>query len=429
MTDAPPTLEWRSQAQVRATQHRTMQTLVITQIVGGVGVGAAASIGALLAQAVAHSETYAGLARTASTLGAALFGLPLARLAARHGRRRALGSGWLIAAGGGAILVAAAAAHSITLLIVGMLMFGSGNATNLQSRFAATDLAAPDRRAVALSVAVWATTIGAVAGPNLAGPGGAVGTALHLPRLAGGFAISAVCLFLAGLVLIARLRPDPLLTARRHEPRVVSAAGGRAEPEVTTVLRLVWSHTPARLAFVAIVLGNTVMAAIMTMTPVDMADHGASLTIVGITISGHVLGMFGFAPVVGWLSNRLGRVPVLVLGQAIFVISAVLAGAAHGSVALVSAGLFLLGLGWSFAVVAGSALLGESVPADVRPVAQGAADTTMNMVAAVAAGVSGPLMAAIGFSGLNVIAGILVIPVLLLLPTVAGPRARIRESL
>jgi MFS family permease len=409
-----PASAWHDRPDVRAAQRRAMRLLVITQIVGGVGVGAAASIGALLAQAVAHSETYAGLARTSSTLGAALFGLPLALLATRRGRRVSLGLGWLLAALGGGVLVVAAVAGNVVLLIVGMLLFGSGNATNLQSRYAAADLAAPMHRAGALSVVVWATTGGAVVGPNLAGPGARVAALFGLPNLCGGFLIAAGCLFAASLVLWTFLRPDPLLTARRYEHAEAEQDGPTETPGLKVVLAQILALPRARLAFVAVVLGNTVMGAVMTMTPVDMADHGTSLTIVGITISVHVLGMYAFAPLVGRLADRFGRVAVVLAGQAVFLLSTVLSGISHGSVALVMSGLFLLGLGWSFAIVAGSALLGESVAPGIRTYAQGTADTAMNMVAAVAAGVSGPVMATMGFGGLNVLAAVLVVPVVVL---------------
>ncbi len=418
------TPEWQTQTPVQAAQRRTVRVLIVTQIVGGVGVGAAASIGALLAQSVTNSETFAGIARTSSTLGAAVVGLPLALLAMRRGRRGALALGWALAATGGIVLVVAAATENVVLLVLGMLMFGSGSATNLQSRYAAADLASPAHRARALSVVVWSTTVGAVVGPNLAGPGATVSSVFSLPKLAGGFIISSACLFVAAVFLWVLLRPDPLLLARKHEADAAAAADPLAAALPTKgvrmgeVVRHIASLPMARFAFVSVVLGHTVMGAVMTMTPVDMADHGASLTIVGFTISMHVLGMYAFSPVVGWLTDRIGRITVVLIGQGIFIASALFAGLSRGSVALVTIGLFLLGLGWSFSLVAGSAMLGEAVSQRLRPAVQGTADTTMNVVSAIAAGVSGPAMATIGFGGLNVLAGILVIPVVLLAPSV-----------
>ncbi|MFF0224146.1 MFS transporter [Streptomyces sp. NPDC004629] len=420
---------WQTEAPVRAVQKRTVRALAAAQILGGVGVGVSVSIGSLLAESVAESETYAGLARTATTAGAAAVGVPLALLAQRRGRRASLSTGWLAAAVGGVILIGSAVSRSIPLLIVGMLLFGIGSATNQQSRYAAADLAAPHRRAQALSIVVWSTTVGSVIGPNLADPGAAVATVLHLPRLAGAFVLATVCMVLASILLWGLLRPDPLMLSRRHqdaEDRPESGTGAAAArtAEATSqdkearngTLRAGLRHLRhaprAAFAFVTIVVAHTVMGAVMTMTPVSMSEHGMGLTVVGVTISGHLLGMYAFSPVVGWLADRIGHMSTVVAGQAVFLVSAVLSGMGHDSVGVVTAGLFLLGLGWSFSLVAGSAMLSEATPAALRPGVQGTADTAMNVVAAVGAGMAGPLMSWIGFGGLNAVAGALVLPVL-----------------
>lgn len=420
---------WQAETRVRATQKRTVRLLAAAQIVGGVGVGVASSLGPLLAEAVTHSQAYAGLARTATTLGAAAVGVPLAFLAQRRGRRSALSTGWLAAALGGIILVAAAVIASIPLLIVGMLLFGIGSATNQQSRFAAADLAAPHHRARALSIVVWSTTIGAVIGPNLADPGASVAAALNLPRLTGAFLLATICMTVASLLLRLWLRPDPFVLARQHaiadeqeNPTTPSAAttdeatSGPRE-SLTGTLHAAWRHlrhTPrAAFAFTTIVVAHTVMVAVMTMSPVSLSNHGAALTIVGVTISGHLLGMYAFSPLVGWLADRFGNYAIMVSGQALFILSVLSSALSHGSIPLMMTGLLLLGLGWSFSLVAGSAMLNEVTPAALRPGVQGTADTAMNIVAAVAAAMAGPLMTVIGFSGLNIVAAALVLPVLL----------------
>lgn len=419
---------WHAETRVRAIHRRSVRLLAAAQIVGGVGVGVASSLGPLLAESVTNSETYAGLARTATTLGAAAVGLPLALLAQRRGRRSALSTGWFAAAVGGLVLVAAAVSTSIPLLAGGMLLFGIGSATNQQSRFAAADLAAPHRRAQALSIVVWATTIGAVAGPNLAEIGASVASTVRLPPLSGAFLLSTACMTAASGLLWACLRPDPLLLARQRgstdEPANLGIGPG-AEPDETTTgarasltgaLLAVWRHlrgTPrAACAFVTIVVAHTVMVAVMTMSPVSLTRDGATLTIVGVTISAHLLGMYAFSPIVGWLAGKFGNLSIVLAGQVLFLVSALSAGLSRGSFALMTAGLLLLGLGWSFSLVAGSAMLTEATPTPVRPAAQGAADTAMNIVAAVGAGLAGPLMNVIGFSGLNVFAAALVLPVI-----------------
>jgi MFS family permease len=64
-------------------------------------------------------------------------------------------------------MIAAVVLELFLLLLVGALLFGFATAANLQARYAATDLATPERRGRALALVVWATTVGAVAGPNL----------------------------------------------------------------------------------------------------------------------------------------------------------------------------------------------------------------------------------------------------------------------
>lgn len=421
---------WQDSPDVVSIQRRTMRALIASQIVGGVGVGAAASIGSLLAESVTHSESYAGLARTASTLGAAAFGLPLALLAMKAGRRNALSLGWALSAVGSVVLVVSAATSSIVLLILGMLMFGSGSATNLQSRYAAADLASPEHRARALSVVIWATTIGAVVGPNLAAPGAVVAGALEIPKLGGAFVISAVALAVAAGVLRIVLRPDPLLEARSREASADVDTGRKpaAKVRMSEVLRLIATTANVRFAFVAVVLGHTIMGAVMTMTPVAMTSMGDSLTLVGLTISGHVLGMYAFSPVVGWLADKFGRFQVILAGQGVFLAAAAFAGLAGHSIVLISIGLFLLGLGWSFALVSGSTMLGDSVDPNVRTAVQGTADTAMNVVSAGAAGASGLILSAFGFDGLNLVAALLVLPVLLLALTVQRDHPAARAS-
>lgn len=202
---------------------------------------------------------------------------------------------------------------------------------------------------------VWFTTIGAVLGPNLSGPGKAVAEALGLPVLAGAFVISAVVLAGGAVLMLALMRPDPLLLTRRHTPAAVTAPGtSPPKRNMSAALAVISSSTMAGFALVAVVLGHTVMAAVMTMTmtPVHMFHHGASLEIVGMTISVHVLGMYAFSPLVGRLADSWGRVPVIVSGQGLFIFSAVLAGLSGSSTALVTAGLLILGLGWSCTLVA-----------------------------------------------------------------------------
>lgn len=420
-------------------QRRTLQVLVVTQVIGTIGVGVAPSIGVLLAEVVTSSEAWAGLARTASTLGAALAGLPLGQLAARRGRRVALAGGWWIAGLGSAILVLAAQLSLVVPLFVGLLLIGAGSAVALQARFAATDLADPRHRGRALALVVWVGTLGSVLGPNLGVPGGAVGQAVGLNVYAGAFLIAACCMGLAGLIILALLRPDPLLTlaaeatgplaseapAAPVEAPALASRTGRPRGGVRRLLDELRAVPAVRYAVIALLTAQVVMVAIMTMTPVHIAHHGGSITVVGLTISLHVAGMYALAPVVGMLCDGVGHRPAVGAGLGILLASLLLAALRPGSTAAVVASLILLGLGWSFVNVSASALFSTAVTDRARAASQGGVDALANLCGAVAAFAAGPIMAATSFSVLSVGAMAVLVPLAVLTlrrPPRAGDR-------
>lgn len=394
-----------------AAQRRTVRTLVVTQAVGGVGVTTGLAVAALLAEEILGSPALAGLAMTAQVLGAAVAAFVLARLMARAGRRAGLSVGYGIGAAGSALCVGAGVARSFPLLLLGAVAIGAATAANNQARYAATDLAEPGHRGRALALVVWATTIGAVAGPNLTGPGAALAHRLGIPVLTGPFVLAAAAAALAAAVLWWFLRPDPLLLAREH------AAARGEETATSTSLRHVWTVLAARpraLAAVCSVGGaHVVMVSVMVMTPLHMHHGGADLDVIGLVLSTHVLGMFAFSPVVGWLADRLGRASVLGVGSLVLVASVVLAGASpEGHSAGLMAGLFLLGLGWSCCLIAGSALLVDAVPFAERPGAQGASDLLMGLAAAGGGALAGVVVAVWGYAELSVGAGVVALGVL-----------------
>jgi hypothetical protein len=261
---------------------------------------------------------------------------------------------------------------------------------------------------------VWATTIGSVLGPNLAAPGADLGRALGLPALGGGFAVSAVVFVLVAVVLAAGLRPDPLLLARRLQGTAGTPV--RARGRTRAALAAVWSTPDGRLGLVAVVVAHAVMVGVMVMTPVHMGhagghDDATTLRLVGLVISVHVAGMYLFSPLVGMLADRAGRRATVAVGGALLLAAAALAGTAPPEAAgRLGAGLLLLGIGWSCGLIAGSTLVTESVPADVRPTAQGGTDLLMGLGAAVAGAVGGPLLAAGGFALVAGVSAALVLP-------------------
>ena len=392
------------QAPVKHTelQKRVVRVLITGQILGGIGMGATLSLGALLAAALSGSSAWSGMAATMSTLGAAIVAVPLARLAQANGRRVSLAAGSLVAGTGAVLAITSVSADNFVLLLLALMLLGVGSATNLQARFAATDLASSRFRARDLSIVVWSTTIGAVLGPNLFGPGEVLGAALGLPAMTGAFAFSLAATITAAFVYALGLRPDPLLTAlaaRTASAGIRRASGG---------LVILGSNAAARYAVAVIALSHATMVALMSMAPIHLRDHGASLTIIGLTISLHVAGMYALSPVFGALSDRLGRLPVILGGQVLLLVALTVAWLSDGSQGTMTVSLVFLGLGWSASVVAGSALVSEAVEIEDQSSLQGFSDLSMNAAGALGGALAGPILALAGYSGLGLAAMALV---------------------
>ncbi|AXL11964.1 MFS transporter [Microbacterium foliorum] len=412
MTDAALTV-----AEQAAIQRRTVLVLSIGQVLGGIAFGATVSLGALLAADLSGDDALSGLATASVTLGAALCAIPLARLAARVGRRRALTLGNMFALVGIAVVILAASLRVFPLLLVGILMIGAGNAGNLQSRFAATDLAAAQHRGRDLSIVVWATTIGGVAGPLLLGPGEIVGEAIGMPPQTGSYAFSFVAQCAALLLYLVALRPDPLLSAQRLATAAVAATGVAVADRPVV----------ARYAIFAVAGSHVVMASVMAMTPVHLAHmahgaHGMAPTpadvsaLVGITIALHVGGMYALSPLFGILADRWGRLRVVLLGQLLLGGALAFAVLVNDEEWGVMVALILLGLGWSAATVAGAALLTESSAPEVRTRRQGRSDSLMSLSAAAGAVLAGVVLSNFQYAGLGIAASVIVLAIVVLSP-------------
>jgi MFS family permease len=402
-----------------AVQRRILLVLAAAQMLGGVGVSGAIAVSSLLASRLSGSEAVGGLAQTGIVVGAAVASFVVARVAARSGRRPALSLGYGVAALGGAGAVVAVALGSAPVLLAALVLVGAATAAGLAARFAATDLARPDRRASALSMIVWATTVGAVAGPNLAAPVQAAAGNAGLEPATGPFLLCTGAFALAALGTWAGLRPDPLLLARGAE----GAAAG-PPPDAAEVRAALLSSPAALLGLGGIVTGHLLMVGLMSMTPVHMDHGGATLAIVGLVISLHVAGMYALSPVFGWLADRIGRPPVLAVAAVFLLVSGVLCAlAGPHDTALLTAGLVLLGLGWSGGLVAGSALLTDSVPVRVRAGVQGLADVAMNVSGAVGGIAAGLVFAGTSYAALGVVAAVLAVPYLVAAGS-AGLRTR-----
>ncbi|MEN9516981.1 MAG: hypothetical protein RLZZ159_847 [Actinomycetota bacterium] len=377
-------------------QEKTVKVLATAQVLNGVGVAGTVAAGSLLVASITDSETLAGLAQTSSVLGAAALALPLARLTARGGRRLALSVGFLSGVIGSLFAIYGGAEKNIYFMLLGTFLVGAASAAGYQARFAAVDLASNETRAKQLSFVVWGSTVGAVAGPNLMEPAGNLAENLDLPRLVGPYVVSATTLALAILVIQIFLRPDPFLTAQKQ-----SGVSEKPKGATKRALAHIRTNPKALFAILSIAIGHIAMVSVMVMTPVHMAHVDVTLTVIGLVISIHVVGMYAFSPLVGTLSDRLGRIKVVQLGVVILLASAIFAGfAAPNDVVMLGIGLFLLGLGWSCTLIAGSALLTESVDPSLKTSSQGASDLVMNLSGAGGGALAGVIIGTLSYGWL-----------------------------
>lgn len=406
-------------------QARTLRTLVGSQILGGMGIATGIAVMSLLALELSGSETLAGFGTTFQVLGGAVIAIPVSRLMAARGRRPGLMLGYAVALVGALIVVLAAQLGSFALMLLGSFLVGGGTTSNSQARYAAADLAAPQHRGRDLSIVVWATTIGSVAGPNLVSPIESLTGQWGLPSYGGAFLGGALGFAAAIIVLHTFLRPDPLTVAQSVAAEELSAAGPKASSRSQRTFRdgvsSVLAHRGALLGLVTMALGHGVMIAVMVMTPIHMTHGNASLKLVGLVISVHILGMYALSPLTGLAVDRLGGRTVAIAGSLILMGASLLASASHpGMSTLLAIALFTLGLGWSCTLVAGSTLLVNALPVLERPAAQGFADFAMGMTGALTGALAGVVLGTGGYPvlalGGAVIAGLITVAAVVIRP-------------
>lgn len=390
-----------------SVEKHIVKVLASAQILNGLGVAGTVAAGSLLVSSISKSESLAGLAQTSAVLGAAAMALPLSRLTLRGGRRLALSVGYFVGVVGALFAIIGGASRILELMLLGTFLVGAASAAGYQARFAAVDLASEQTRSRHLSMVVWGSTVGAVAGPNLMQPSGDFAQSLGLPRLVGPYILAIITLSLATTVIALFLKPDPYLTAMNRLPSTPQTERG---PSTFTTLKVISKNPSALFAIASIAIGHVVMVSVMVMTPVHMAHVDVTLTIIGMVISIHVAGMYALSPVVGYLSDSLGRKRVIQLGVAILLLSTLVAGRSSGRNAVsLGIGLFLLGLGWSCTLIAGSALLSESVDEALLPSAQGSSDLIMNLMGAVGGALAGVIIAVLSYGWLCAISAIPVV--------------------
>lgn len=395
-------------ANLPGAQRRILIVLVAAQILSGAGLAAGVTVGALLAQHMLRSTGLAGLPSALGTAGSALAAIAVGRFSQARGRRPGLAAGYLAGAVGSAGVIAAAVADNIVLLFLALFVYGAGTATNLQARYAGADLAAPAHRARAVSTVLVATTLGGVVGPNLTAVTGDLARTLGIPYLAGPFLLAGVAYGLAAAVLAIWLRPDPLLLARTMNDELIAATDpGRGAADQPAVRR-----SGVLVGALIMVVTQLVMVAIMTMTPVHMHDHGHSTAAAGLVIGIHIGAMYLPSPVTGWLVDRYGRLPIAAASGVTLLAAGIIAATApDDSLLSITVALTLLGLGWNFGLITGTAIITDAVPLETRAETQGLVDVSIAIAGATGGMASGVVVATAGYPLLALGGGILALAI------------------
>jgi len=388
---------------------KLMATLFVAQVCGSTGHSISLAVGSILAASITGTNTWSGLPVGVGALGTALASWPLARLMARTGRRPGLALGYALAGAGSVLGMLGVIGGSFAVMLAGMALFGVGSTSNLLARYAAADITAPAGRGRAMGIIVWGSTVGSIIGPNLMDPALRVGAELGISSAASAFLVSVAGYGLAGLLVAALLRPDPLAIAREEEARSRRGVGGAAAPAAPArAFGELMADVRVQIALTSLMVGQFVMIATTSTSPVYLHDQGHQVGTIGVAVALHLAGMYVTSPLSGWLADRIGRLPTIGAGALILIGAVALAGLVPGSNGpLVILGLFLNGIGWNLAFVAGSALLTDALAPSERASIQGLADLFMGLMGALGSAAGGMILGIWGFAILNAVGAVL----------------------
>ena len=397
-----------------------MYVLFTGAMLGWIAFVATLTVATVAARSLTGSTTLAGLPLAAGALGQALGTNLLGRLSARRGRRFIMLIGPPVSALGASLELAGVVGDWYWMLVGGAVFVGMGVGSIHLTRYAAAELTEKHRRGWAVGVLVWSGTIGSLAGANLVdGVGRMVEDSLGTPY-AGAFLLAVVAFLLAWFTFWVALRPDPSQVAVAPQVKPVAGPVGTA----ASALRL----PSVQISILTLLSAQGAMVLVMTATPLRVEDAGYGLNIVGLVLSFHAIGMFAFAPLVGKLVDRIGNLPSWGIGVLLTWTSLLLTGTApYEGYGMLVSGLFLLGLGWSFSFIAGSAMLFASAPSNVRQVVEGFADSAIWTMVMVGSVVTGILMNSIGYGPLNLVAAgppLVIVLLALTVPRLRGELSR-----
>ena len=389
-----------------ASRRKLMATLFAAQVCGSTGHSMSLAVGAIMAASITGTNTWSGMPVAIGALGSALASWPLSQLMGRAGRRPGLTLGYGLAVVGAVLGMVGVASASFAVMLAGMALFGISNTSNLLARYAAADVSPGPRRGRAMGLIVWGSTVGSIIGPNLTEPALRVGSALGVPVTASAFLISVAGFAIAALLVALFLRPDPLTIARRLQ----TADERRALPVPVRTLGALLGDVRVQVAVATLAVSQFVMISTTSTSPVYLHDQGYHVQTIGLAVSLHLAGMYIASPLAGLLCDRLGRLPMIAVGALLLIVAVVVAGIAPGTDrVLVIGALFLNGVGWNFAFVAGSALLTDALSPGERASIQGLADLVMGLMGASGSAAGGMILGAWGFAALNMVGAALVL--------------------
>jgi MFS family permease len=389
-----------------ARRGKLMTVLFAAQVCGSTGHSIMLALGSIMAASITGTNTWSGLPIGVGALGTALASWPLASLMNRAGRRPGLALGYGLAVVGAVLGMLAVVNRSFALLLGGMALFGIASTSNLLARYAAADVSPGARRGRAMGLIVWGSTIGSIIGPNLMAPALRAGAHLGLSPEASAFLISIGGYAVAALLVEVFLRPDPLLLARHLQAMVAAGTAVRRARSLGAIL----GDLRVQIALATLTISQFVMISTTSTSPLYLHDQGHHVQTIGLAVSFHLGGMYVASPLSGWLCDRFGRLAMIAVGALVLIGAVMLAGLAPGSDrALIILGLFLNGVGWNFAFVAGSALLTDALSTAERASIQGLADLVMGLMGALGSAAGGMILGVWGFAILNTVGAALVL--------------------
>ncbi|MCC6457883.1 MAG: MFS transporter [Caldilineaceae bacterium] len=345
-----------------------------------------------------RSDAVAGLPATVTLIGRAVAAYPVGWLMDKVGRRFGLSLGFLLCTIGTVLSALAIGWESLFGLLLGVLIAGMGRGIGEQARFAAAEVETSDRRAKAIGLVVFAGTIGAVVGPRLLAPAEQLAIRFGIMGEMGPFLVGAFLFYLAFMVTALFLRPDPMLVGRALEAELPKPVDD--VPEDARPLRTIFADWNVRLSLISMTVGQLVMTTIMVITPLHMAKLTYTTDDIGWVLMAHTLGMFGLAGLTGWLIDRTSATLMIGVGGLVLILAAILTPLAS-NLWLLSASLFLLGLGWNFCFVAGSTLLSAALKPVERGRVQGASETMISLASGIGSLSVGALFTYGGIVGIS----------------------------